>query len=72
MRRAPGTQGRRVEQKEQYVWFVGLALLCLMLDAIRARRALLRAEQVTGAQQVSAGLPAPDAAGSTASATEAA
>ncbi len=72
MRRAPGTQGRQVEQKEQYVWFVGLALLCLVLDTILARRALLRAEHATGSQQVSAGLPAPDAAGSTASTTEAA
>lgn len=72
MRRAPGSQGRRVEQKEQYGWFVGVALLGLALDTILARRALLRAESVTGAQQVAAGLPQADAAGVTASAPEAA
>lgn len=71
MRRAPGAEGRRVEQKEQYGWFVGLALLFLTLDAVLARRAVLRAEEASEWQAVSAGLPRPDAAGAT-SATEAA
>lgn len=63
LRRAPGAEGRRVEQKEQYPWFVGFALLLLVLDTIVARRAGLRAEEATEAQPVSAGLPQPEAAG---------
>ncbi|HEX9106606.1 MAG TPA: VWA domain-containing protein, partial [Longimicrobiales bacterium] len=63
LRRAPGAEGRRVEQKEQYAWFAGLALLLLALDTIVSRRALLRAEEATEAQPVAAGLPRPEAAG---------
>jgi len=65
MRRAPGSEGRHVEQKEQYPWFAGLALLLLVLDTVVARRALLRAEEATEAQPVAAGLPRPEAAGAT-------
>ncbi len=63
LRRSPGAEGRRVEQKEQYPWFVGVALLLLALDTIVARRAGLRAEAATEAQPVAAGLPQPEAAG---------
>jgi len=63
MRRAPGAEGRRVEQKEQYPWFVGFALLLLVLDTIVARRGALRAEAAMESQPVAAGLPQPEAAG---------
>jgi Ca-activated chloride channel family protein len=63
LRRAPGAQGRHIEQKPQYGWFLGGALLCLVLEAILSRRTLLRAEQAAAGQAVSAGLPEPGAAG---------
>ncbi len=63
LRRSPGAQGRHIEQKEQYGWMLMVALLCLLLDTVLTRRALLRAEQASEGQQVSAGLPEPGAAG---------
>ncbi|MBX6365173.1 MAG: VWA domain-containing protein [Gemmatimonadetes bacterium] len=57
LRRSPAAGDRRLEQKEQFEWFVGAALLLLALDALTADRRRARAVAAEARAPVAAGAP---------------